>query len=50
MFTEAEAFLAQAVKDGVIQESHLSALKNRTMTTDRLVGLYITIEQRRATK
>lgn len=46
MFTAAEGFLAQAVKDKVIQEEHLNDLKNRTMTTDRLVGLYITVQQR----
>lgn len=43
MFTEAEAFLTQAVKEGVIQQVHLNDLKNRTMTTDRLLGLYITV-------
>ncbi|MFJ7736386.1 M15 family metallopeptidase [Lysinibacillus sp. NPDC097287] len=50
MFTEAEAFLSQAVKEGIIQQVHLNDLKNRTMTTDRLLGLYITVQQRRATK
>lgn len=50
MFTEAEEFLSQAVKEGIIQKVHLNDLKNRTMTTDRLLGLYITIQQRRATK
>lgn len=50
MKTEAEAFLTQAVKEGVIQESHLKDLKNLTMSTDRLLGLYITIQQRRNTK
>ncbi len=50
MITEAEAFLTQAVKDGVIQKVHLNDLKNRTMTTDRLVGLYFTIQQRRNNK
>jgi len=38
---------AQAVKDGIIQESHLKDLQNGTMMTDRLIGLYITIQQRR---
>ncbi len=31
-----ENFIAQAVKDGIIQESHLKDLQNGTMTTDRL--------------
>lgn len=47
MKTETENFIAQAVKDGIIQESHLKDLQNGTMTTDRLMGLYITIQQRR---
>ncbi|MDM5233883.1 hypothetical protein [Lysinibacillus pakistanensis] len=47
MKTETENFIAQAVKDGVIQESHLKDLQNGAMTTDRLIGLYITIQQRR---
>ena len=47
MKTETENFIAQAVKDGIIQESHLKDLQNGTMTTDRLIGLYITIQQRR---
>ncbi|MET4562694.1 hypothetical protein ABIA69_003885 [Lysinibacillus parviboronicapiens] len=38
MKTETENFIAQAVKDGIIQESHLN---------DFLMGLYITIQQRR---
>lgn len=38
-----ENFIEQAVKDGIIQESHLKGLQNGVMTTDRLVGLYITI-------
>ena len=50
MKTETENFIAQAVKDGIIQESHLKDLQNGAMTTDRLVGLCITIQQRRATK
>ncbi|MGG2081638.1 M15 family metallopeptidase [Lysinibacillus pakistanensis] len=48
MKTETENFIAQAVKDGIIQESHLKDLQNSTMTTDRLMGLYITIQQRRS--
>ncbi|MGE7115025.1 M15 family metallopeptidase [Lysinibacillus sp. NPDC047702] len=50
MKTETENFIAQAVKDGIIQESHLKELQNGTMTTDRLIGLYITIQQRRSNK
>ncbi|MFJ7953955.1 hypothetical protein ACIQZG_20860 [Lysinibacillus sp. NPDC096418] len=50
MQTAAEAFLSQAVHENLIQETHLNDLKNRRMTTDRLLGLYITIQQRRATK
>jgi len=50
MKTETENFIAQAVKEGIIQESHLKDLKNGTMTTDRLIGLYITIQQRRNDK
>jgi len=46
MKTETENFIAQAVKDGIIQESHLKDLQRGTMTTDRLIGLYITIQQR----
>ncbi|WP_418302181.1 M15 family metallopeptidase [Lysinibacillus fusiformis] len=46
--TATESYIAQAIKEGVIQESHLKDLKNGTMTTDRLLGLYITIQQRRA--
>ncbi|MEY9975816.1 M15 family metallopeptidase [Lysinibacillus sp. RC79] len=47
MKTETENFVAQAVKGGIIQASHLKDLQNGTMTTDRLIGLYITIQQRR---
>lgn len=50
MKTEAENFIAQAVKEGLIKESHLKDLQNGEMTTDRLLGLYITIEQRRNKK
>jgi len=35
--TETEKFIAQAVKEGIIQESHLEDLQNGTMTTDRLM-------------
>ncbi|KYG90041.1 peptidoglycan L-alanyl-D-glutamate endopeptidase, partial [[Bacillus] sp. KCTC 13219] len=48
MQTAAEAFLAQAAKDGIIQDSHLKDLQNKQMTTDRLLGLYVTIDQRRS--
>lgn len=48
--TETENFIAQAVKGGVIQESHLKDLQNGAMTTDRLLGLFFTIQQRRAAK
>lgn len=47
MYTEAEKFIEQAVKDGIIQKQHLDDLRNKRMTTDRLLGLYITIQQRR---
>jgi len=50
MKTETENFIAQAVKEGIVQESHLKDLQNGTMTTDRLMGLYITIQQRRNDK
>ncbi|WP_339212889.1 M15 family metallopeptidase [Solibacillus sp. FSL W8-0372] len=45
--TETEDFLTKAVKDGVINDSHLKALQNGTMTTDRLVGLQMTVLNRR---
>ncbi|WP_107951374.1 M15 family metallopeptidase [Lysinibacillus parviboronicapiens] len=48
MKTETENFIAQAVKEGIIQESHLKDIQIDNMTTDRLVGLYITIQQRRS--
>lgn len=44
--TETENYFAQAVKDGIIKASHLKDLQNEVMTTDRLIGLYITIQQR----
>ncbi|WP_107837991.1 M15 family metallopeptidase [Metasolibacillus meyeri] len=51
MQTAAEAFIEQAIKDGIIQAVHLQDLQNKQITTDRLLGLYITIDQRRnATK
>jgi len=48
MKTEAENYITQAVKDGIIQASHLKDLQSGVMTTDRLLGLYITIQQRRS--
>ncbi|WP_255505316.1 hypothetical protein [Lysinibacillus sphaericus] len=48
MKTEAENYIAQAVKDGIIQASHLKDLQSGAMTADRLIGLYITIQQRRS--
>lgn len=47
MFTAAEQFIEKAVKEGIIQKQHLDDLRNKQMTTDRLLGLYITIQQRR---
>lgn len=46
--TETEEYLAQAVKDGIINESHLKDLQKGEMTTDRLVGLQTTIMNRRS--
>ncbi|UED78413.1 M15 family metallopeptidase [Lysinibacillus sp. CD3-6] len=48
MRAETENFIAQAVKEGIINASHLKDLQNGVITTDRLVGLYITIQQRRS--
>lgn len=45
--TETEDFLAKAVKEGIINDTHLKALQNGTMTTDRLVGLQMTVLNRR---
>ena len=45
--TETDQFIEKAVKEGVIQLSHLKDLQSGAMTTDRLLGLYITINQRR---
>jgi len=50
MKTETENFIVQAVKDGIIQKSYFKDLQNGTMTTDRLIGLFITIQQRRTSK
>jgi len=46
MKTEVENYIAPAIKDGIIQPSHLKDLQSGAMTTDRLLGLYITIQQR----
>ena len=48
MRTETENFITQAVKDGIIRALHLKDLQSGIMTTDRLIGLYITIQQRRS--
>jgi len=48
--TKAENYIAHAVKVGIFQASHLKNLQNGTMTTDRLLGLHITIQQRRDNK
>ena len=50
MYTVAEQMIEQAVKEGIIQKQHLDDLRNKRMTTDRLLGLYITIQQRRNKK
>ncbi|MFJ8100223.1 M15 family metallopeptidase [Lysinibacillus sp. NPDC096212] len=50
MKTETENYIAQAIKDGIIQSSHLKDLQNGNMTTDRLLGLHMTIQQRRNNK
>lgn len=47
MYSAAEEFIAEAVKDGIINATHLADIQNKKMTTDRLLGLYITIQQRR---
>ncbi|QPQ35532.1 MULTISPECIES: hypothetical protein [unclassified Lysinibacillus] len=47
MRTETENFIAQSLKEGIINASHLNDLQNGILTTDRLIGLYITIQQRR---
>ncbi|QDP99992.1 M15 family metallopeptidase [Lysinibacillus fusiformis] len=47
MRTATEKYITQAVNNGIIQESHLKDLQNGMMTTDRLLGLYITIQLRR---
>lgn len=45
-----EKYLEQAVKEEFIQSTHLNDFQNNLMTGDRLLGLVITIEQRRAEK
>lgn len=47
MRTAAEDFLTKAVNEGIVKDTHLKDLQNGEMTTDRLVGLYITVNQRR---
>ena len=44
---ETEDFLTQAVKDGIINDSHVKDLQNGEMTTDRLLGLQMTVLNRR---
>lgn len=46
----AETYLAQAVTEGIIQDSHLKDFQNNLMTGDRLFGLFLTIEQRRSAR
>lgn len=46
--TEAENFIDAAVKEGLINKSHLDDIRNGEMTNDRLLGLKITIDLRRA--
>lgn len=48
MVSETENFITQAVKDGIVNKSHLRDLQSGNMTTDRLLGLIVTIEQRRS--
>ncbi|MFF2797175.1 hypothetical protein [Lysinibacillus xylanilyticus] len=43
-----EGLITQAVKDDITQNSYLKGVQSGAMTTDRLVGLYITIQQRRS--
>lgn len=50
MKTAAQAYLTQACKDGIINDTHAKAVSDGTMTTDRLLGLFMTVEQRRQTK
>lgn len=44
---ETEDFLTQAAKDGIINDSHVKDLQNGEMTTDRLLGLQMTVLNRR---
>ena len=46
MQTSAEKIVEYAVKKGLIQASHLTELKNKQLTTDRVVGLLATILDR----
>lgn len=43
----AELFLERATKDGIINSSHLNDFKKGLMTTDRLLGLKILIDEAR---
>ena len=45
--TSAENYLAKAVEEGIIRDTHLKDFQNNLMTGDRLLGLFITVEQRR---
>lgn len=42
--------IAQAVKEGLIDKSHLADFQNGVMTSDRVVGLLVIIEDRRAVR
>lgn len=50
MITETDNYLSEAVSEGLIDKSHLETLRKNEMTSDRLLGLYITVEQRRRKK
>ncbi len=46
--TETVEYLKQAVKDGYIKQTHVDDVENGTMTADRLIGLFATIEHRKS--
>lgn len=48
--TETENFIEQAVKEGLINNSNLKDIQNGEITTNRLVGLQMTILNRRNKK
>lgn len=50
MKTAAVEYLEKAAKDGIINNAHVNDLVSGSMTTDRLLGLFITIEERRQRK